>query len=36
LTEFDETLWFAVVDNVTVHAADNIQIEFRDVTVIKA
>ena len=36
LTEFDETLWFAVVDNVTVHSADNIQFAFRDGTVIRA
>lgn len=34
LTEFDETLWFAVVDNVTVLSAEDIQFAFRDGTVI--
>ncbi len=36
LTEFDETLWFAVIDKVTVYATDDIQFTFRDGTVIKA
>ena len=36
LTEFDETLWFAVVNNVAVHSADSIQFAFRDGTLIKA
>ncbi|OPX87242.1 MAG: hypothetical protein A4E53_02559 [Pelotomaculum sp. PtaB.Bin104] len=36
LTEFDESLWFAVIDKVVVHSADDIQFTFRDGTVIKA
>lgn len=36
LTEFDETLWFAVIDKVTVYASDDIQFTFRDGTVLKA
>jgi len=36
LTEFDETLWLAVVDNITIYSADNIQFTYRDGTVIKA
>jgi len=36
LTEFDETLWYAVLDKVTVVASDDIQFSFRDGTVIKA
>ncbi len=35
LTEFDETLWFAVIDKVTVFADDDIQFTFRDGTQIK-
>lgn len=35
LTDFDEALWFAVIDKVTVYAADDIQFTFRDGTVIK-
>ena len=35
LTEFVETLWFAVMDKVTVYASDDIQFTFRDGTVIK-
>jgi uncharacterized protein (DUF3084 family) len=30
LTEFDEALWRATVDVVTVHAADDIRMKFRD------
>jgi len=36
LTEFDETLWFAVIDKVTVYASDDIRFTFRDGTVIEA
>jgi len=36
LTEFDETLWFAIADKVTVYASDNIQFTFRDGTVVDA
>ncbi len=36
LTEFDETLWFAVIDNVMVFADDDVRLTFRDGTVIKA
>lgn len=36
LTEFDETLWFAIADKVTVYASDDIQFTFRDGTVIEA
>ena len=36
LTEFDETLWFAVIDKVLVNAADDIQFTFRDGSVVKA
>ena len=36
LTEFDETLWFAVIDKVMVNASDDIQFAFRDGTLIKA
>jgi len=36
LTEFDETLWFAIVDKVTVYASDDIRFTFRDGTVIEA
>ena len=35
-TEFDEALWFAVIDKVIVHVADDIRFTFRDDTVIKA
>ncbi|WP_242975797.1 recombinase family protein [Desulfosporosinus sp. FKB] len=36
LTEFDETLWYAVLDKVTIYASDNIQFTFRDGTVVKS
>lgn len=36
LPEFDETLWYAVQDKVTVYASDNIQVTFRDGTVVKS
>lgn len=36
LSEFDESLWFALIDKVTVYAADDIQFTFRDGMVIKA
>jgi len=35
LTEFDETLWYAVIDKVTVYASDDIQFTFKDGTVVK-
>lgn len=35
LTEFDEALWYAVIDKVTVYATDDVQFIFRDGTMIK-
>lgn len=35
LTEFDEELWIAVIDKVTVFADDDVRFTFRDGTVIK-
>lgn len=34
LTEFDETLWFAIADKVTINASDDIQLTFRDGTIL--
>ena len=36
LTEFDETLWYAVIDKVTVYTTDDVQFTFRYGSVIKA
>ncbi|GAB6174450.1 hypothetical protein JCM15765_39280 [Paradesulfitobacterium aromaticivorans] len=35
LTEFDEDLWIAVIDKVTVFADDDVLFTFRDGTVVK-
>lgn len=34
--EFDESLWYAVIDKVTVYSSEDIQFSFRDGTVVKA
>ena len=34
LTEFDEDLWIAVIDKVTVFSDDDVRFTFRDGTVI--
>jgi len=36
VTEFDETLWFAIADKVTVYVSYDIQFTFRYGTVIEA
>lgn len=36
LTEFDEDIWIAVIDKVTVYADNDVQFNFRDGTVVKA
>ena len=35
LTEFDESLWYAVIDKVTVYAGDDVHFTFKNGTVIK-
>lgn len=35
LTEFDEMLWYAVIDKVTVHSYNEIEFTFKDGTVVK-
>lgn len=36
LTEFDENLWCAVIDKITVYSDEDVQVTFRDGTVIDA
>ncbi|WP_298200828.1 hypothetical protein [Desulfosporosinus sp.] len=36
IEEFDESLWYAVIDKVTIYSSEDIQFTFRDGTVVKA